>query len=295
MVIPTETNVDTFPVGAVDSGEALTEGLRRVALEIDRRGQDVLGSDSGLAPEGVHAVRVGTKRVRAIWQLHKATANAALAKRAIGRLRVAARTLAGLRDDHVLMELLLELSSAASVDNSSELDQARARLTTPPADHAISPDVQPGFLNALIADSEDWLAALPVDDEDLLRLGLHRSFAKTSDLGRKALRDRQPEEMHRWRRWVKYLRYQLEPLATPERASISAFYFELKQLGSVLGKRNDLHNLRQAFEGGDLPAVFAAIDAGDQMLADTVPEFDDTLFHLTPEVFLASVRHDLGL
>ena len=291
----TETRVDSFPLGAVSAGEGMAEGLQRVAREIDRRSSSILGSDSALEPEGVHAVRVGTKRVRALWQLHKASPRAPRAKAAIKRLRLAARRLAGLRDDHVLLMLLAELAAGAPAGASAGFERARLRLVTPLARQPAADGACPAIIAALEADAADWLEVGAADDVELLHQGLRRAFTKTRDLGRKALDERTAEDLHRWRRWVKYLRYQLEPFATAERHTISAYHAELKGLGSNLGKRNDLHNLRHALGDGGEDVVLEAIEARDRVLETALPELEDTLLHLSPDGFVASVEDELSL
>lgn len=291
MVTSTGRPDSYFPLGAVGSGEPLFEGFQQVALEIDQMARATLRSDAAFEPEGVHAVRVATKRLRAIWQLHKPTANADLAKGAIRRLRDCARTLAERRDHHVLSALLQELAVTADAEGRGELAQAGSSLARPLAPlQAIRLDV----LTALGVDSEDWLRAVRVTDVDLLEVGLRRSYAKTCDLGRAALRDREPEDLHRWRRWIKYLRYQVEPLATPGRGFIDDLHAELKQLGSTLGRRNDLLNLRKALRDSHLRAALRSIEREETILEARLPILGDTMLRLPPEDFLAAIRLDLG-
>lgn len=278
---------DSFPLGAVGRGEGPAAGLRRVAREIAERSRVILEDDASLQPATIHAVRVGTKRVRALWQLHKATANASLASAAIRRLRSAARSLSVVRDGFVLRRLLGELASEAPPGGFSELEAAAEHLGSP---DPLPPSVRRECLEALAADAADWLDTTSVGDAELLELGLRRSFAKTRDLGLAALGERRPEELHRWRRWVKYLRYQLEPLATPERATLYTWHAELKELGSLLGNRNDLHNLRAELAASRLRPVLEAIDARDRVLEAALPRLEETVLHQSPDRFVDRVR-----
>ena len=284
---------ESFPLAAIADSGSLAEGLRRVALEIGRRGRTLLEGDLVLEPEVVHALRVSTKRLRAFWQLYRSTGDAALAKRSIDRLRDAARTLSGLRDDHVLHQLLRSLAAIASDRDRGEFLAAGSSLVSPMAGTKDLRQVHRDLLAVLATDGDDWLHTAQPSDQDLVRFGLGRTFAKAADLGQGALESKCLEELHRWRRWVKYLRYQLEPLATPQRSSIAELYAELKQLGSALGRRNDLHQLRQALEGSRFRAVERAIAAEDLSLAARLPKFGATVFSSSVDRFLAVVGRDL--
>lgn len=286
---------ESFPLGAIEAGCPLFAGYRRVALDIDRAAWTTLQSDAAFEPDNVHALRVATKRLRAYWQLQKPTANAALAKRSIKGLRDAARTLAGLRDEHVLRSLLAELSLTADSSSRQAFEKAAEHLTPAGARSTAKPDDRRDFLEAIDSDLEDWWQAVALDDDEMLDAGLRRSFAKTRDLGRLALEDQAPEEMHRWRRWVKYLRYQVEPLASPGRRFLSDLYAELKELGSVLGQLNDLENLRHAVPAGEDASVSSAIESRGEVLASRIPALGATGLGSSSDDFLAAVRVDLGM
>jgi CHAD domain-containing protein len=286
---------EAFPLGAAATEEGLAPELARLATEIDRRSRHALAGPTGLSPQAVHAGRIGTKRVRAYWQLHKATGNAVTARQAIPRLGGAARSLAPLRDGHVLGELLAELGAQAPATQASAFERARDGLTASVGRRPVPRSARDEFLAALDADAADWLALPRVDDAEILESGLRRSFVKARELGRSALRHRQADHLHRWRRWVKYLRYQLEPFVAPRRPAVSAYHAELKELSGLLGRRNDLHNLETALEASASAPVLAAIRERERRLAATLPELDGTLFRLPADRFLASVVAELAV
>lgn len=292
MVIAPGTPGDTFPTGAIEPGTPFGVGLRSVALDIDRAAGAILRRDLAFAPDSVHALRVSTKQLRAFWQLLRPVVGKEAAAQSVRDLRDSARVLAPVRDEYVLRMLLAELATTPGGVPQSEIEEAAALLPHVPS---IGPEAGRQFLGVIEADARTWGGLPPVRDEALLDAGLRRSFEKTRQLGLAAFSSWAPEDLHRWRRWVKYLRYQLEPLARQERRFIAAGYAELKLLGSVLGERNDLQNLRQALRFSELPSLSTALEARDLALEAATPSLADTVLDLSADDFLAPIRRELGL
>jgi CHAD domain-containing protein len=281
-----------FPVGAIEPGAPLFDGLREVAIGIDRRARSILRSDLAFEPESVHALRLAAKRLRAYWQLVKPLVQPDAVRLASGRLREAAAILADSRDEHVLRGLLLDMATSTEIIPPKEVKRAAALI---PAGRVLRDKDRRRFLETVEADADIWTMLSAVGDRELLDTGLGRAFARTRELGVEALRDHDPEALHGWRRWVKYLRYQLEPLVRPPRDFIAAGHAELDALGTVLGTRNDLHNLCRALRGGELPGLDTAIRGRDALLAASLAPLPDTVLGLETAEFLSRVSADLGL
>ncbi len=280
----------SFPTGAVPHGSPLFDGLRDVAIEIGVRAESILRSDLAFEALGVHALRVSTKRLRAYWQLLKPIVEPGVASDAIESLRVSARALAGQRDEHVLRELLLDLATHSPGVSPEEVERAAVLIPhgppPTPADHH-------AFLAGLEHDIESWRGLTATSDDELLERSIRRGYKKARKLGRKALEDHDAVKLHRWRRWVKYLRYQVEPFARPEYPFLSACRDGLDELGSTLGSRNDYHNLATALAGEDLPTLTAAIRRGEATIVASIPGIEDSVLALEPRQFLDRLAGEL--
>jgi CHAD domain-containing protein len=91
------------------------------------------------------------------------------------------------------------------------------------------------------------------------------------------------------------LRYQLEALTPTPSASLQKRITALTNVGSLLGKRNDLAVLREQIEargGGDtFGAVFRAVDLRDKALKRRIGE--NRLFDASPEEFAELVDSEI--
>lgn len=281
-----------FPKGAIDHGALLFEALRDIAKGLDHRARSILRSELAFEPESIHALRLATKRLRAYWQLTKRVTDRGTASHANQGLRDAARTLAESRDEHVLRTLLLEIATSSHRIPAKEVKRAAALI---PSVRVLREKDRRRFLDAIERDAVSWSDLSDVSDRTLIEVGMARCFDKTRRLGVEALREQEPEALHRWRRWVKYLRYQLEPFARPEHELTEAFHAELDTMGSTLGARNDLNNLRRAIRVEKLPALAEAIESRDAALAASLPPLSETPLGLEPGEFASRVCADLGV
>jgi CHAD domain-containing protein len=149
------------------------------------------------------------------------------------------------------------------------------------------------LLAVLASDREDWRAIEAPSDNDLLGLGLARTYAKAQRKGDRALNSHDLDQFHEWRKWAKYLRYQLEPLAAMDRPAIREYHDDLKRLTSVLGRRNDLHNLRLVLRDRQVDGVLSDVAAHDRMLGDRLPAFYYKLFQQSGREFVELVVGDV--
>ena len=63
-----EIDVETAPIDET-SDRSLAEAMRTAALAINSATRNRIGSKEAFDPDGVHEIRVATKRLRALWQL----------------------------------------------------------------------------------------------------------------------------------------------------------------------------------------------------------------------------------
>jgi CHAD domain-containing protein len=290
-----------LPEPATESALAsrfLAEAVRSRALEINTETRKRISAKKAFEHESVHQIRVSSKILRALWQLVRPVIEPQIARNANERLRELAHSLAGARDAEVMANLMAELREADEPLYRASFDRAAKLFVEPDdlADHAA--ELRPAMLAAIDGDRDDWRQLVLPDDHSLIEHGLGRTYRKTRRRAETAGRTKVHPDLHRWRRWVKYLRYQLESLFELPPSGIAERVEDLKALGTVLGQRNDLAVLRGRLKelgGGDtFGAVFRSIDLRDQALATRIPEVSARLFDHTPEGFVAVVKSDIG-
>lgn len=217
--------------------------LRDLACEYNRLALEALLAGDTLSPGTVHDTRVAAKHLRALWQLMRPFCGRKNARRSDRALRDAARALSGARDLHVMQKTLRQLREHTQRQYEQEaLDSVRERVF-PDEPEAVRPPRPEEVVAAFRADLEQWQSlALDIDDETLVKDGFGRTYRRARTLGFDALTGEAPEPWHEFRKWTKYLFYQMEPLASAlEKNDLRAE--DLNKLGKKLGKLHDLHVL----------------------------------------------------
>jgi CHAD domain-containing protein len=284
------------PPDVVRPKRLLADTVRTRALEIGDEARKRIASKAAFEPEGIHDTRVDTKALRALWQLMRPVIEPQIARAAGDRLRELAHALAAARDEQITLELLADLRAADEPLYHGSFDRATA-LFDPSLDLAEhEAALRPAMLAAIDSDRADWKTLVLPDDQSLLEHGLGRAYRKTLRRAKTANRTRAHTDLHAWRRWVKYLRYQLEALFPEPSEEIAARIEGLRGLGKTLGLRNDLAVLRERLRergGGDpFGAVFRAIDLRDKALATRIPEVAKHQFGDSPEEFVAAIERE---
>ena len=160
---------DEFPLGAIGQRDSIVEGYHLVALQIGRQGTALARSDAAFEPDGIHELRLVTKRLRALWQLHRPSDRTDVSLRANDRLRDAAKRLATARDDYVLHGLMLELAAESSL-HQAEYEEAAGQFLTPSQKHDPTEVDRDALLATLASDREDWEVIESPSEKDLLGL-----------------------------------------------------------------------------------------------------------------------------
>ena len=100
-------------------------------------------------------------------------------------------------------------------------------------------------------------AAYPIeeavrDDFDAIASGLRRVYRRGLRGYHRAREDRTTEDLHEWRKRVKYLRYQMEALTPLQPVLIGGLATELDRLGELLGDDHDLAVLSELVRSNPL-------------------------------------------
>ncbi len=276
-------------------GERPGDGIRRVCLgELDRA-LDALGDSDRVI--GVHTARKAIKRTRAALRLVRDRIGPDVFDREDTVLGGAGRALTELRTAHVMV-------TTAGEVGASDGDLAR-RLEARAGDLEREIVDERGALDDVaveIVAARARLAALAPDDgegagglEAAMAAALVRSHARGSRGMAKAAKRRTTEAFHRWRRRVRYLRYQTEMLHAVWPHPIGELADDLAVLAELLGVEHDLAELEvlvaaeprlmpePAVRAGFLTAVaegrqtrqMGALELGSRIYADATRELFD--------------------
>lgn len=221
--------------------ENLTESCVAIIDEIleQLREQESYGSE-----EFVHQTRVLTKRLRAAWnQVRHMVPDAKIKQRRRALREISAR-FSGSRDQAVLKTLCSKLA-----DEKSDNDQERVLLSVgdgielPEDQHLITAEQLASLLEQ---EKQEWLALDWKDGaecNEVIIKNTEKSYRKARKATRIARKTICSETWHNWRKAIKQLRYQREFLAEIEGRPLNDFELKVRDLGSLLGQRNDLANL----------------------------------------------------
>lgn len=192
--------------------------------------------------EDIHRVRVLFKKLRALVHLGRGLIPGKERRAWNDKLGTSARGLASAREATILKGWVETATSLAPAKDARHLRPLLAKLEAD-FSHRLPPGARTLVLETLAkfastaADHWGKLAAPP-------RSGLDRSSRKMAEKARESLEGGEIEAWHQWRRRVKYAAYQREWIALAKGTKPAPIYRGLRQIGSALGKSNDMHNLR---------------------------------------------------
>jgi CHAD domain-containing protein len=237
---------------------AIMRNVEAVVDDLDTR----LGHSAHSA-EDIHHIRVDIKKLRAWIRLLRLARGRRLARKTDRKLRALARVLTQVRDQQVLPDTLARLRKACTSAAQARLLAAlAARLMALPHDENFpaATELPRGRLRRL---------GTPLDDRKALCNALKESYTRAQRLGKSATRPGAPgEELHRWRRRVKYLGYQLALTTAEPGKSRTPLQRNLAALGSTLGTLQDLNVLGRHLELlQDDPACTEALVLATRLLA----------------------------
>ena len=222
---------------------------------------------------GIHDARKAIRRLRALLALvEDRIPEASAIDASLERL---GDGLSLLRDAHVVVETAGKFAAGHRKDWKPAMQALKARRDER-LERALARD--PGFLErrALVRRLEarieflDWSRLRLAD----LREGVEASQVRLDNAEQRAAFDLQPEHLHRWRRRVRRLRFQLEVIGklSPEamqklsRRHPGRDPKALHRLGDALGDRRDEQLLASALRRtkglANRPALLAQMDAG---------------------------------
>ncbi|MEH6565229.1 MAG: CHAD domain-containing protein [Halopseudomonas sp.] len=196
--------------------------------------------------EDIHAIRVCSKKLRALLQLYRPGCAKADIKQVEQRLKRLAASYAGLRDAHVQEKTLARLITRLPPQGQSEIQPLFAHLAAAAskAGHQVAPeDPHQGFAEILA----DWQANLKLKHRKDPGKGLDYTYRRARSLALEAHESGEDEIYHQCRKWSKYYLYQAQLLC--DRKIAKASIELLKQLGEQLGQFQDHCVLEDSLQG----------------------------------------------
>ena len=220
-------------------GEALPEGVRRVARGRIDDAIDELGGKAGSGPEeAVHNARKDMKKLRALLRLVRGELGDEVYRRENACFRDAALELAGARDADVMLTTLdgLKLDDTVSGPLRQGLEAHRLRTAGGSRDQAARTVIE--ILTSARARVADW--PLERDDFEALRPGLERMYRRGKRDFRAVREEPSVEGLHEWRKRAKELWYHHSLLASLWKPVMNAVGDEAHELSDLLGDDHDL-------------------------------------------------------
>jgi len=186
--------------------------------------------------EDIHAIRVCSKKLRALLQLYRPGCAKADIKQVEQRLKQLAASYAGLRDAHVQEKTLARLITRLPPQQQAEMQPLFAYFaaaTSATANQVTPEDPHQGFAEILA----DWQTRLQLKHRKDPIKGLDYTYRRARSLALEAHEGGEDETYHQCRKWSKYYLYQAQLLCDRKAAKTSIEL--LKQLGEQLGLFQD--------------------------------------------------------
>src|SRR5262249_30261002 len=236
--------------------EAVPDAIRRITLDQLDRALDRLELRTRNKDRAVHDARVCFKKIRAILRLIYGEIGPEIFKLENTVYRDSGRKLATARDTAVVAGTLEELVHHFD-DQLAEPDVKllRKRLRRLKAHQQIDKDnVLPSVIGDLqLARSRVEMWPMKTDGFEAIGVGLRRVYKKGRVQFGLVREERTTENLHEWRKQVKYLWYQVSVLNPIWPNVLDALAHELNKLADFLSEDHDLAMLRsRAVRQGEL-------------------------------------------
>ncbi len=274
--------------------ELLIESLRQAAAGLIG---EAIGSRSEEAtPELIHELRIKTKKVRSYWIAARPVVGKECARAGVNRHRLAARLFSAKRDVHVRAQTIEAIRETARRKERRALDRVAANLQDPvaPYDSGLSGHIMAEFMTFMDEDLMAWASAAARADGSsnllILTEAIGRTYRKAWTFSRDAAVLDTPAGYHRARRWVKYLRYQLEWLVAQGYTDFDLLRQDVHLLGRLLGQLHDIHVLQEfishrsthIIKPGDYVPVGRLLSREEKRLARQANRFGKKALKMSP-------------
>jgi CHAD domain-containing protein len=285
------------PLTSVSCDALGVRGVRRICQQQTSTALELL-SGKKLSDADVHAARKELKKARATLRLLRAGLSEGVYERENSALRDAARPLSAARDGRVMLETLDGLvedygapARAVALENfrkalGRERRQARRAVTQAMIQRSSR------SLRQICERSARWRIA----DRGwpIMGSGLRRIYNNGRDALAVARSGRTVEDLHEWRKQVKYLWHQLQVLDPIWPGLIGELADQAHKLANYLGDDHDLAMLRgkilehaDAFADAGCEALLALVDRRRDQLQEKAFLLGERIYEEKPAAFEA--------
>ncbi|WP_116807953.1 CHAD domain-containing protein [Steroidobacter cummioxidans] len=274
-------------------------GVRRILQEWVAGASDALHKKR-ISDANIHDARKQLKKSRAALRLLRNSIGEIAYRRENTALRDAARPLGVARDSKVLVAALDDLVERYEpATRSLKLDKFRRvlRQEQTAARKAITltlANKQRKVLREVKARSAKW--NMKGADWEIIGGGLGRIYHGGKKRMKTAKRSRANEDLHDWRKQVKYLWHQLQILEPVWPGPLGELADQSHKLADHLGDDHDLAVLRskvtahtETFQGKDCDALIAVLDRRRKQLQNKAFRLGARIFQEKPERFVGRI------
>jgi CHAD domain-containing protein len=274
-------------------------GVRRMLQDWIAEAGESLGKKR-VTDANVHDARKQIKKARAVLRLLRDATGTIVYRRENTALRDAARPLGGARDSRALLVALDDLVERyAPATRSLQLDKFRSvlRKEQTTARRTITVTLvnkQRRALREVSSRVDGW--QMRGEEWEVIGGGLERIYRGGKRAMRTAASSRASEDLHEWRKQVKYLWHQLQVLEPSWPGLLGELAAQSHKLADHLGDDHDLAVLRQkiasnagVFETQDRDALVAMLDRRRKQLQDKAFKLGARIFQERPRRFSSRI------
>jgi CHAD domain-containing protein len=264
--------------------EAATKGVRRILRkQVGKALESLTSNGPMLADKPIHDARKRLKKVRAALRLLREALGSSVYQQENAYFRDAARPLTEVRDATVLVDTLDQLAEHFKGEVTSRaldgLRQALVKQRREVRQRVLKKEDALRLVKESLEAAQGRLAEWSVGSRgwSVVGAGLKRIYQKGRDTFITAQKNPSVENLHEWRKQVKYLWHQLEMLQPMWPPVLEELAAQAHTLGDRLGDDHDLDVLRQKlFEEPerfpDRKAVAAVVHLIDRRRAELQEE-----------------------
>jgi CHAD domain-containing protein len=283
---------------ALKADESAAKGVKRLARKQIEGAVEGLTKRSGRQQEeAVHDARKRFKKVRALLRLVRPELGEKVYQRENVRFRDAARPLSEVRDARVLVEALDGLAERDGDGKAfapvRKALQARQRATRR---RVLKEEQAPAQIAEAVEEARQRVKDWDIGHKGWAALakGLKQVYKAGRDAFDAALAEPTDENLHEWRKQVKYLWHQLQVLGPTWPELMEGLSNQAHQLADHLGDDHDLAVLRELLAGegaawaapGTLMKLLDLIDVRRGELRHAAAQLGQRLYADRPKAFL---------